>query len=553
MKASKRRTYNYHPYIDDWMRKVEQRLIPSCREQKALMPFIRKVLDDPNTEIRKDVIDDGVAMLHRHFPFEMHDYQLFRFAIFYGLYEKGTDFPIFNETFNMWGRGTGKNGTASMDAFYLVSEFNGVRNYHVDFVANSEKQAKTSFEEVYDVIEQSRALQKKFSRTKQEITYNHTNSIIGYLTANANTKDGGRQGAIVFDEVHQYEDYDIISVLLGGLGKVGKPRIIYLTTDGMVREAVIDDLKDRAEKVLSGEMPHNGFFPFIFKMDTIQEVGKPELFCKAIPRILYDETLKRQVMKEYHMMQQSNELKEKFITKRMNLAYVSEEKTVASWENVKATAAHEWPDLTGTPCIGSVDFAELRDFASVGLHFKRDGKHYFKQHTFIHKSSLELTEYNVDLQEAVDEGYATIVEDYPIIPPELLVDWFMEQAKKYYIERVYADRFKFISLKEAFEGVGLELKGVPNGTYTHNQLAPIVTRLFSEHKLVWEDDKLMRWYTWNVKVETDKRGNKSYEKIEPIKRKTDGFFCFLHGLVGTELNGDLDDGSDMQFFDLIEF
>src|SRR5699024_7113632 len=163
----------------------------------------------------------------------------------------------------------GKNGTASMDAFYLVSEQNGVKNYDVDFVANSEKQAKTSFEEVYGVVGDDSKLQRLFSRTKEQILYKNTNSKIGFLTANANTKDGCRQGAIVFDEVHQYENYEIISVLIGGLGKVAKPRIIYLTTDGTVRESVIDDLKEKSMRVLTGEEEHNGFFPFIFKMDNL--------------------------------------------------------------------------------------------------------------------------------------------------------------------------------------------------------------------------------------------------------------------------------------------
>lgn len=514
------------------------------------MPFLRKVLDDPNTEIRADMIDEGVEMLHRYFPFQMHDYQLFRFAIFYGLYEKGTEFPIFNENFNMWGRGTGKNGTASMDGFYLLSEKNGVQNYDVDFVANSEEQAKTSFEEVYNLIEGNSKLSRVFDRTKEKIRYKKTKSTLGFLTANAKTKDGGRQGAIVFDEVHQYSDYEIVSVLLGGLGKVDKPRIIYLTTDGTVRESVIDDLKERSMRVLTGEEAHNGFFPFIFKMDNITEIGKPELFCKAIPRINYDETLKRQVMKDWYMMNQSNELKEKFITKRMNLAYVSKEKTVAEWEDVKATANHEWPDFSGRECIGSVDYAELRDFASVGLHWKMGGKHYFKQHTFIHEDSLKLTDYKVNIQEAVDEGFATIVRGYPIIPPDMLADWFVEQAKNYYIKKVYSDRFKFPALKEAFEKIGLELDGIPNGAISHNKLEPIITRMFAEKSIVLEDDKLMRWFIWNVKVETDKKGNKTYMKIEPIKRKTDGFFCMLHGLYGTELNEDLKEFGNFQDFDM---
>jgi phage terminase large subunit-like protein len=45
---------------------------------------------------------------------------------------------------------------------------------------------------------------------------------------------------------------------------------------------------------------------------------------------------------------------------------------------------------------------------------------------------------------------------------------------------------------------------------------------------------MMRWYTNNVYVETDKKENKSFKKIEPKLRKTDGFFAFLHSLNGDE-------------------
>ncbi|WP_162177844.1 hypothetical protein [Bacillus gaemokensis] len=39
------KTYNYHPYIDDYMQMVESGEINACKEQKQLMEFIRWKLD----------------------------------------------------------------------------------------------------------------------------------------------------------------------------------------------------------------------------------------------------------------------------------------------------------------------------------------------------------------------------------------------------------------------------------------------------------------------------------------------------------------------------
>jgi phage terminase large subunit-like protein len=427
------------------------------------------------------------------------------------------------------GRGAGKNGLISCVAFYLQSDKHGIQNYHIDIVATSEDQAKTSFEEVHHVIGDNDKLKRLFDRTKEKITYKKTNSTLRFRTSNAKTKDGGRPGAIIFDEVHQYEDYSNISVHEGGLGKVENPRRFRITTDGEVREAVLDDYKEKSKRILLREDPHNGFFPFICKMDNEDEVDNPELWEKANPRINHDRTLKRTVMKEYNDMKQSSELVVAFYTKRMNLPKEDAARAVAEWEEIKDTN-QPIPDLTGQECIGAVDFSDLRDFCSVGLLFKNNGKRIFKQHTFIHEKSLKMTKYNIDIQEAVDLGLATIVRNAPIIPEDVVYEWFEEQAKCYSIKKVVADRHRFRALKDKFDAEGLELEGIPSGYITHSKLHPIITKLFAENNLIFGDDKLMRWYCNNVYVDTDKKGNKSYLKVEPIKRKTDGFFCFLHAM-----------------------
>ena len=47
------------------------------------MKFLRPILDSDNVEFRSREIEKSISMLERHFPFKMHDYQKFRFAIFY--------------------------------------------------------------------------------------------------------------------------------------------------------------------------------------------------------------------------------------------------------------------------------------------------------------------------------------------------------------------------------------------------------------------------------------------------------------------------------------
>ena len=533
------------------MRSVEQGKVHTSNEIKQLMPLIRSVLDDPNVEFKKEYVEECVRIAEKYYFTLMPD-QKFYASLVLSVYYKDTGGLVFPSTFIMAGRGWGKNGFISVLSTYMMEESHGVNKYNIDIIATSEEQAMTSFNEVYDFISDLGDKGKKlYDYNKTQITNRKTRSTLKYRTSNAKTKDGGRPGCVIFDEIHAYEDYENIKVFTGGLGKVDHPRRIYITTDGEIRDGVLDQFKERARRILTGETKHNGFLPIIMKLDTIQEVGKPELWDKANPRINYNQTLKTQIETEYQEMQEIESLKEAFITKRMNIPFISKIKTVATWEDILQACNHEWLDLVGQECIGSIDFADLMDFASVGLRWKKDGKTYFRQHTFIHEKSLRLTKYNIDIKECVEKGWATIVKEseYPTIAPELLADWFEVEAEKHYIRTIKCDLFRYTAIKEVFEARGLPIQSVRSGSISHNKVAVPLQQMFADHTIVLEDDKLMRWYIWNVKVETDKKGNKTFFKIEPIKRKTDGFFCLLHSLI----DDDLQEQQEFKLYDVVAF
>ena len=63
--------------------------------------------------------------------------------------------------------------------------------------------------------------------------------------------------------------------------------------------------------------------------------------------------------------------------------------------------------------------------------------------------------------------------------------------------------------------------------------------MFATESIVYGADRMMRWYTNNVYVDKDSKGNISYEKIEPYLRKTDGFMALIHALT---LDGMLKEG-----------
>lgn len=546
-----KKTYKYHPYIDDYMRMVEQDEIESCKEQKQLMKFLRWKLDQPGVVIDAEAIENSVEKPGPYFPFELFPWQKFCNAFIYGVrYKDGR--LMFNRYFMKIGRGAGKNGYISYNSFYMMTGHHGIPQYDIDIVATSEKQAKTSFEDVHNVLDDpSRAekMKKIFYWSKQLIQHRKTKSKLEFNTSNARTKDGKRSGTVIFDEIHEFSDYSNIKVFTSGLGKKEDPRTFYLTTDGYVRGGVIDDLKKESDMVLNKELPESSLFPFVCNLDDESEVDDPNMWQKANPSYLYNENLQHEMKQEYHDMQINAQLRIEFMTKRMNCPQADVRKEVATYEDRLATDQPLPNDLNGIEVIGGIDFADVRDFFSVGILFKHEGKRYWLQHTFIHHLALKLQDINPEIIDiAKEKGLCTIVYDKSI-DPDRAVNWFLEKAETFNIKKISMDNYRASVLRPKLEESGFDVEVVRRGPATHGYLSPMIDDMFINQTIVFNDDPMMRWMVGNVYKDEKGNGNVEYCKIEKDTRKTDGFFAFLHALV---LDEELQEGEKFFLAD-IEF
>lgn len=529
MKSSKK----YHWTIDNYMAQVENNEVQASKEVKLLMIFIRTKLDRKDVIIDVEKIEKGIENINKHFPkekFSWLDWEYFIFAFVAGVFFKdGT--LVFNEFLILMGRGAGKTAFMAVLEWYLIS-VQGIKGYNVDIVATSEDQAKTSFDDVKEIIDEDKKKYQKFFRaTEKQIIYKATKSKLKYKTSNAKTKDGARPGAVFFDEVHAYENEDSIKVHSSGFGKRPFARRFYFTTDGNNRDGFLDMLKEESQMILRNERPKRRVFPFICKLDEAEEVDDFSKWEKANPSIRYFSDLRLEMELVYEKMQDRPSERLEFMTKRMNWPLADEMSAVTSWENLIEMTQVEWPDLSGCSCVGGVDMADTMDFISVGLLFKKDGKYYWLNHTFINKKALVGRNYNIDIERGIKEGRITMIHE-ETNKAEYVVNWFMNQAKKYRITSIAADLYRFNYLRDAFKEAGFEkLEIGRTGTRTHTELQPVIEDLFNLKKLIYmKDDFMMRWYTNNTYKKPDGKGNISYEKIEPKLRKTDGFHAFLHAL-----------------------
>ncbi|EGO6718362.1 terminase large subunit [Enterococcus faecalis] len=549
-------------HVDYYIQQYKKGEIKLNKERIELIEYLeRDILSRDDIYFNDKMIDDCINYGEKWF-FELQPFQKFLIAFVF-LYFKKNNRNFYRKFLWMFGRGGGKNGLLSVVLNFLQTELHGILDYNISIVANSEDQAKTSFEEIYNTIKRNKTLQKAFEYGKTVITSKKTGSYIRFRTSNGDTKDGLRDGAVAFDEIHQYPSNKDVKVHISGLGKKPNPREFYVGTDGYVREGFLDSLKEKANRVLNGSSRPNAIFPFICKLDSEDQVTESENWELANPMFHqplseYAESLLETIFEEYEDLEDDPSNREEFMTKRMNLPVTDLERSVASYEEIMDTN-RPFPNLEGRQAIGCLDFASLRDFAACGLLFKDKDDYVFKTHSFVRKQFADIYYgYSRKASEQTKERFAPIKEwenrgllsvvDGATIEPQTVVDWFVEQRYKYGVTKIVADNFRMDVLRPLLIAAGFEVVVIKNPRAVDSLLAPRIETAFANRHIIFGENPLMRWYTNNVLVKTNNDGNKTYLKKEEVRRKTDGFKAFVCGMY---LADELTDYNFEDAFDIL--
>ena len=537
--------------VEAYIKAVESGEYRTCNEQKLLVEYVRKTFETETLFVDYEKIEKYFAF-QKYFPWDLLPWEKFLVIILLCVYTHDRKMPRWSELFVLCGRGAGKNGFLAYLAFCMISHANDIPYYFVDICANNEEQAKTSFTDVYDILESpqhTKKLQKFFSWTKEEIVCTKTKSKLKFRTNNAKGKDGLRSGAVFFDEIHAYENWENLNVFTTGLGKKPHPRKVYVTTNGDVREGPLDQLIEKSANILEGKISDNGFFPFICKLDDASEVDDCENWMKANPSLPYLPILMAQMKREYEDYKLDPVINNAFMTKRMNIPQGRKDTEVATWENILATNG-ELPDLTGRTCVCGIDFSKTTDFVSAFLLFKDGGKYYGIHHSWFCTASNDKYRIKMPLDQMAERGLLTIVNDVEI-NPTLIAEWVNEMRMIYNLEKIAIDSYRYSLLSRALREVGYDANDKMVKLVRPSDIMlvqPKIASTFIGQKLTVGDDPLFRWFTNNTKLEPAPNNNFKYGKIEPKSRKTDGFMAFVAAMT---LEDDLPDMQDIAFLEPI--
>lgn len=540
--------------IEDYLVQVESGPWRVCEEQKAMAALVRRAFE--TEDIYVDTVRlENYMKLEKYFPFQLFPWEKFVEAIWNCTYWSKTHkdemlrgMPRWDTMFCMVGRGAGKDGLISFDSFCSVSPYSEVKENDVDICANLEEQALRPVTDLYNILTRSKfakKLRRFFYCTKERIQGLKNMGSVRGRTSNPKSGDGMRSGKIIFNECHQYQNYELISVFKTGLGKKEHPREGYFTSNGKVFDGPLDDLLQRSQRILFEGEKDRGFFPFICRLNSKEQVHDPEDWYMANPSLQYRKSLLLQIRKEYEDWKERPEENTDFLSKRMGVRAQAPEVMVADYDKVKATNKPV-PDLRGWSCVVGFDYAEADDWMAVNLHFRQGNDRFDINHAWVCTQSKTLHRVKFPWRDYIDKGDITPVEEVTI-DPELVAEWIAQRARLYNIRGMAMDNFRWTLVSNAMKKIGFDPDVRKNVKLVRPsdimKVDPVIQECFKRELFHWGNTPHLRWAVNNTKrvrssrAQGSETGNFYYAKIEAKSRKTDPFMALVASMTIEPLLG----------------
>lgn len=476
--------------------------------------------------------------------------------------------PRWDTLFCYCGRGSGKTGLLSLASIALTSNYNNgtdlkdfIREYDVDIISNNLDQATVAVREIgsaFSLPGIDTVIKPFYEWTKEQVKNKITGGVISPRTSSSNTADGRRSGAIFFDEIHAFQekDYKRIQVYTSGLGKKKHPRRLFVSSNGYVRESVLDHYLDISEGILRDDEADERFLPFICKLDSKEEIEDEKCWQKAIPSYPYRKNVRLRLKDDFREWKRDPIRNSDFFVKKMQLWDGNVESAVTSEENLIQATSRPIPfnNLRGKDCVVGIDASDVNDWCSVTFLFRIEETYYSLCHTWVNisENNKSLAYLKCPYKEWAKEGFITLV-DSKVIYPNLLINYIKQNSRFFNIKRIAGDSFNLKLFEEGFKSAGFEKKIYYARPSDLQRVTKLVEFGFATQTLIMGVDvenaktggELLRWSVRNTKsIPASKNlggeyGNRIFTKqSRDSGRKNDSFMSLCHAFtVVDELDG----------------
>lgn len=382
----------------------------------------------------------------------------------------------------------------------------------------------------------SKANRQKLASTKKGIENFITGSIVEIRPMSIDKLQGLRCKIATVDEWLSGDiREDVIGAIEQGASKIQDYVIVATSSEGTVRNGAGDTIKMELMQILRGEYVAPNTSIWWYKLDSVEEVARPELWVKANPNLgktVTYETYQLDVERAENVPAARNDI----LAKRFGIPMEG----YTYYFTYEETLPHRKREYWGMPCALGIDLSQGDDFCAFTFLFPlQDGTFGVKTRNYI--SSLTL----MKLQAAMREKYEEFMQEGSLIVLEGTVldmlqvyddlDAYIQQCQydvccvgydpynaKDFIDRWTTENGPFGVVKVI---QGIKTESVPLGE---------LKKLAGERMLLF-DEALMTFTMGNCIALEDTNGNrklykKRYEhKIDAVAAMMDAYIAYkLH-------------------------
>lgn len=382
------------------------------------------------------------------------------------------------------------------------------------------------------------ANRKKLAPTKKGIQNFLTNSLLEIRPMSIDKLQGLRVKCATVDEWLSCDiREDPIAAIEQGAAKVDDYLIIAVSSEGTIRNSIGDTIKMELMSILKGDYINPHVSIWYYKLDSIDEVNRPEMWLKANPNLgktVTYETYQLDVERAEKAPATRNEI----LAKRFGIPLEG----YTYFFPYEETLPHPHRNYWGMACSMGADLSQGDDFCAFTFLFPlHDGSFGIKTRNYI-------TEYTLSkLHESMREKYMQFMDEGTLV---------VMNGTVLDMEQVYDDVDNFVSrsnydvrtfgydpynAKAFVERWTLEngpygVEKVIQGARTESVPLGELKKLSEQRKLLF-DERLMQFTMGNCVVIEDTNGNRKLLKIR-YDQKIDAVAAMLDAYVAWKMHRD---------------
>lgn len=452
----------------------------------------------------------------------------------YGFIDRDTGCRQYRESFFLVGRKNGKSTLLAGLALYMLTS-DGEGGAEVYSTATKYAQARLLFDEAHNMIKQSPALARHFRKRKSDLYYEPAMSKFQPLARNSDTLDGLNASFVIMDELHGVKDRNLYEVMRQSQSARRQPLMIMITTAGTVRECIFDDMYTYAANVADRVIADLHFLPILYELDDRSEWTDPAAWIKANPALGAIKKPDDLTAKVERAKQNRNELsgvlcKEFNVRETVKTAWLS-------FDDINNEQTFDLEQFRGAYCIGGVDLSITTDLTCASLLFMKrgDDRKYIVQMYWLPADRLQerVQQDKIPYDKWFDRGLLRLCAGNSINYSDV-TQWFVETVKQYdlFPAWVYYDSYSARYFVEEMQMQGFNMVRCIQGAKTLSLPMQMLGADLQAHKVIYNNNPVLKWCLTNTGVQTDRNGNIVPIKNQSPKQRIDGTAALLDCYVG---------------------